>query len=96
MKMWAYILSFIFMAFIATPTIVAYIDNSVDISFAFNVNEEESSSKNQINLEFNLEKHNSNYASIQYLQRNTFIKDYYSHSYPSVFLDVICPPPKQA
>ncbi|HKL34834.1 MAG TPA: hypothetical protein VJ899_00945 [Salegentibacter sp.] len=84
------------MAFIATPSIVAYIDNSVDVSFAFNVNEEENSSKNQINLEFNLEKHNSNYASIQYLQKHTLTKDYYSESYPIVSLDVICPPPKQA
>jgi hypothetical protein len=96
MKRMAYILTFVFMAFIATPSIVAYIDNSVDVSFAFNVNEEESSSKNEINLEFNLEEHHSNYISIQYLQEHTHTEDIYRESYPIVFLDVICPPPKSA
>lgn len=84
------------MAFIATPSIVAYIDNSVDISFAFNVNEEESSSKNEISLEFNLEEHYSNYTSIQYLQEHVHTQDIYTESYPIVFLDVTYPPPKRA
>ena len=84
------------MAFIATPSIVAYIDNSVDVSFAFNVNEEESSSKNQINLEFNFEEQNTNYASIHFLQEQDYTKDFYTESYPVVFLDVIFPPPKNA
>lgn len=96
MKRLAHLLTFIFLLFIATPSIVAYIDNSVDVSFAFNVNEEESSSKNEINLEFNLEESHSNYASIQYLQEHTLTKDIYKESYPIVFLDVICPPPKHA
>ncbi len=96
MKKLAYILTFVFLAFIATPSIVAYIDNSVDVSFAFNVNEEESSSKNEINLEFNLEEHHSNYASIQYLQEHSNTEDFYTESYPIVFLDVIFPPPKNA
>lgn len=96
MKKLAYILTFVFMAFIATPSIVAYIDNSIDISVAFNVNEEESSSKNQINLEFHLEEQNSNYASIHYLQEYQNAGDFYTESYPVVFLDVIYPPPKHA
>ena len=84
------------MAFIATPSIVAYIDNSIDVSVVFNVNEEENSSKNEINLEFNLEKQHSNYSSIHYLQEYTHTEDFYTLSYPIVFLDVICPPPKNA
>jgi len=84
------------MAFIVTPSIVAYIDNSVDVSFAFNINEEESSSKNEINLEFNFEEHRSNYASIQYLQEHTHTDVFYTENYPSITLDVICPPPKSA
>ncbi|MBZ9629566.1 hypothetical protein LB465_02150 [Salegentibacter sp. LM13S] len=96
MKRLAYILTFIFIAFIATPSIVAYIDNSVDVSFAFNVNEEESSSKNQINLEFNVEEQHTNYASIHFLQEQDYTGDFYTESYPVVFLDVIFPPPKNA
>jgi hypothetical protein len=96
MKRMAYILTFVFMAFIATPSIVAYIDNSVDVSFAFNVNEEESSSKNQINLEFNLEEQNTNYTSIHFLQEQDYTGDFYTENYPVVFLDVVFPPPKNA
>ncbi len=96
MKTPVYILTFIFLAFIATPSIVAYIDNSVDVSFAFNVNEEESSSKNQINLEFNFEEQHTNYASIHFLQEQDYTGDFYTEGYPVVFLDGIFPPPKNA
>ncbi len=96
MKKLAYLLTFVFMAFIATPSIVAYIDNSIDISVAFNVNEEESSSKNQINLEFNFEEQQSNYTSIQFLKKQEFTGDFYTENYPKIFLDIIFPPPKIA
>ncbi|MBZ9730276.1 hypothetical protein LB467_11320 [Salegentibacter sp. JZCK2] len=78
------------------PCIIACIDNSIDISLVFDVNEEESSSKNQINLEFNFEKPQSNYASIHYLQEHEYTGDFYTESYPIIFLDIIFPPPKSA
>lgn len=84
------------MAFITVPCIISCIDNSIDISVVFNVNEEESSSKSQLNLEFNFEEQKSNYASIHYLQKHTDNGDFYTESYPIVFLDVISPPPQIA
>lgn len=81
------------MAFLATPSIVAYIDNSVDISFVFNVNEEESSSTNKINLEYKIEE-TSNHLSIQYLQDKKNSVAYYIANYSSINLDIIIPPPR--
>lgn len=95
MKKVAYIIAFIFVSFLATPTVVALIDNTVDISFAFNANEEENS-KHQITLEFDIKNHHSNYESIRYLQEQGGEGHHYLENYRSVSLDVISPPPKQA
>ena len=40
MKKIAYILSFIFLSFVAGPTIISLLDDSVDVSFAFTANED--------------------------------------------------------
>ena len=96
MKSISYILAFLFLAFIATPTLVAYLDSSVDVSVAFNLNEEESSSKTQVSYEFNYEHVSSNYESIHFLQEQKNPGHFYTEAYPVIFLDVISPPPKQA
>lgn len=96
MKKIAAILAFIFLGFLATPTVITLIDSSVDISLVFNVNEEESSSKNQISMEYHLEETPSNYESIHFLQEQKNPGHFYTEDYPVIFLDVISPPPKQA
>ncbi|MGY5849253.1 hypothetical protein [Salegentibacter sp. F14] len=90
----AYILAFLFVTFLVTPSFVVLIDKSADVSMAYSVNEEESS-KTQINLEFNWEETQSNYLSIHYLQEQNSAGHFYSEAYPVVFIDVISPPPKQ-
>lgn len=95
-KKLAAILAFIFLGFLATPTIISVIDSSIDISLVFNINEEESSSKNQINMEYRLEETASNYESIHFLQEQKNPGHFYTEAYPIIFLDVISPPPKQA
>ncbi|HSP11446.1 MAG TPA: hypothetical protein VLO29_02885 [Salegentibacter sp.] len=90
----AYILAFLFVTFLATPTFVVLIDKSADVSMAFSVNEEESS-KTQINLEFQVEESPSNYASIHFLQEQKNPGHYYAEAYPVVCIDVISPPPRQ-
>lgn len=96
MKLFAYILGFIFISFLFAPTVVALIDRNVDISIAYNVNEEESSSKNQITLEYTAEEMSSNYESIHYLQIRKMDGHYYKENGYKVFLSVISPPPKIA
>ncbi|MDT0649419.1 hypothetical protein [Autumnicola edwardsiae] len=92
----AYILSFIFLVFIATPTIVVCIDKSVDVSAAFLVNEEETPSGYNF-FEFNFEEnHHSNYESIHFLQERKVVDHYYHLNYHNVFLEVVSPPPKRA
>ncbi|APG60705.1 hypothetical protein LPB144_09955 [Christiangramia salexigens] len=82
--------------FLFTPTIVALIDRNVDISVAYNVNEEESSSKNQISFEYTLEKNDSNYESIHFLQIRKLDGHYYKENKYNVFLQINSPPPKIA
>lgn len=94
MKKVAYILSFIFLSFVAGPTVISLIDDSVDVSFAFTANEEENSSKNIVSFESVVEETYSNHASIEYLR--THQKENHSHTknYYQVYLEVISPPPK--
>ncbi|MDX1544895.1 MAG: hypothetical protein R3214_13210 [Christiangramia sp.] len=96
MKIFSYILAFIFITFLVTPTVVSLIDRNVDISIAYNVNEEESSSKNQITFEYTLEEMGSNYESIHFLQSKTSDGHYYKENGYKVFLSISSPPPKHA
>ena len=75
---------------------VSLIDRNIDISIAYNVNEEESSSKNQISFEYNMEELDSNYESIHFLQTKKSEGYYYKDNSYDVFLSVTSPPPKQA
>jgi hypothetical protein len=90
----AFILSFIFLSFVAGPTIISLIDDSVDMSFAFTANEEENSSKNEVSFEILLEKDYSNYRSIQYLRSNKGNGYSYQEDYHRIYLEVVSPPPK--
>ena len=96
MKLFSYILGFIFITFLFAPTVISLIDRNVDISIAYNVNEEESSSKNNINLEYKLEETLSNYESIHFLQIRKLNGHYYKDNYYKVFLSISSPPPKIA
>ncbi|MFV8225444.1 hypothetical protein [Christiangramia aquimixticola] len=94
MKTFAYVLSFIFVSFLFTPSLVALIDRDIDISLAYDVNEEESSSKNQISFEYNLEELHSNCESIHFLKEHNEDVHYYHENCYLVFLDILSPPPK--
>lgn len=96
MKKIAQLLLFVFVLFLATPTVVTYIDNDIDVSMAFTANEEENSSKTQIGFEYTLHDHDPTYASIHFLQEQTALNHSYKEGYRLVFLDVLSPPPKQA
>ncbi|QYA24763.1 hypothetical protein G3I01_04325 [Gramella sp. MT6] len=96
MKKFVYILSFLFISFLFTPSVVALLDRNVDISIAYNVNEEESSSKNQISFEYNIEEMDSNYESIHFLQIRKTDGHYYKENVYDVCLTVSSPPPKLA
>jgi len=95
-KQISYILAFIFTAFLCTPSVIALIDSSVDISIAYNVNEEENSSKNQISLEYTIEEMDSNDSTIHFLQIRKQEAHKYRESLYRVFLSILSPPPKLA
>lgn len=80
----------------AGPTVVACIDESVDVSFAFTASEEENSSKNLLTFEYPIEQTHSNQASILFLQQQENNRYSYKEDYHKVFLDVLSPPPKNS
>ncbi|QCY69526.1 hypothetical protein FHG64_09045 [Antarcticibacterium flavum] len=96
MKKIAQLLLFVFVVFLATPTVVTYIDRDIDVSMAFTANEEENSSKTQPGFEYTLHDHDPTYTSIQFSQEQTSLNHSYKEGYRLVFLDVLSPPPKQA
>lgn len=94
MKSIALILSIIFMSFVAGPTVVALIDDTVDMSFAFTANEEENSSKNLLSFESLIEEAYSNHESIQYLRTHSKQEFSYEDDCHQVYLEVLSPPPR--
>lgn len=94
LKTIAYILSFVFLSFIAGPTIIAGIDKSVDLSYAFTASEEENSSKNLLTFEYTIEETHSNHESIHFLQEHSGEGFSYNENNYQVVLDVVSPPPK--
>lgn len=94
MKSIALILSIIFMSFVAGPTVVALIDDTVDMSFAFTANEEENSSKNLLSFESLIEETYSNHESIQYLRTHSSQQFSYQEGGHQVYLEVLSPPPR--
>ncbi|GAB2761716.1 hypothetical protein [Salinimicrobium soli] len=94
MKNIAVLLSIVFMSFVAGPTVVALIDDTVDMSFAFTANEEENSSKNLLSFESLMEESYSNHASIRYLRTHSQQEFSYLEGSHQVYLEVISPPPQ--
>lgn len=82
------------MSFVAGPTIMTCIDNSVDVSAAFTASEEENSSKNLLSMEYFIEETHSNQQSILFLKQQQENEFSYKEDYHQVFLDVLSPPPK--
>lgn len=95
MKNIAFFFLVLFAGFLASPTIISYVDEKVDISMAFTANEEENSSKTQLVFEYTFHDSNSN-LSLHFLQGQSALIHYFNEAERLVFLDVLSPPPKQA
>ena len=96
MKNFSYLFLFIFLAFLATPTIVTFINKDANVSMAFTASEEENSSKTTPGFEYNIQDPQPSYTSAHLLQEQTAFNHYYKEGYRLIFLDVLSPPPKQA
>ncbi len=96
MKKIAFFFLVLFAGFLATPTLITYVDENVDISMAFTANEEENSSKTQLVFEYTFHESNPGNLSLHFLQEQSALIHYYNEAERLVFLDVLSPPPKQA
>lgn len=96
MKIIASFFIVLFLAFIATPSVVTYLDENVDVSLAFTANEEENSPKTEIAFEYLIHIDNRHTTSLHFLQEQTAFNHFYKEGYRLVYLDILSPPPKQA
>lgn len=84
----------IFLGFLATPSIVTFIDKDANIAAAFTANEEENSSKTELVFEYNLKDSHSHHFSFSFFKEQKF-NFYYKKGYRPIYLDILSPPPKQ-
>lgn len=84
------ILSFIFLAFLAAPTVISMVDDSVDTSIFYSIAEEE---ENGCKIKVVLEVNSNNETDFDFSKR-TVPNGYYFKKYPKPHLNLISPPPE--
>ncbi len=82
----------IFMALITAPSIIAVLDDSIDTSVFYSLNEEEEHSKSKIVAPFSLQL-NDYITYIDLKKHQAF--SYQFKNYPKPHLNLISPPPDQ-
>lgn len=85
----------IFLGFLATPSIVTFIDKDANIAAAFTANEEENSSKTELVFEYIFKDPHSHHSSFNFFKEQTAFSYYYKKGYRPIYLDILSPPPKQ-
>ncbi|WP_194766193.1 hypothetical protein [Tamlana sp. I1] len=87
------ILSMIFLAFIAAPTIIKMVDDSIDVSFYYSYAEEEEkgATKNVTKEVIVLEELNSESLFLLSTQENTM--PYVFKTYSNPYFNLVSPPP---
>ena len=89
------LLSEVFVMFIAVPTIVIIVDNTVDVSIVFSASEEEEKGNEKhldVELLFSNLKDNEVNSTLTSSENNL---EYYYKKYPKPHLNLIFPPPEQ-
>ena len=93
MKLLANILLFIFLSFLAMPTIVSLVQDDADVSIAYNLNEEEVHKELQ---EIKAGPNEFNFSFImKQLKKKSQISTEYLLRHKLVFGDIFLPPPEQ-
>jgi len=80
--------SVIFLLFIAAPTIITMVDDTVDVSIIFSTAEEE---EKGFKIVFSNEKANESDLAFTSIENNL---GYYFKNYPKPHLNLISPPPE--
>jgi len=92
-KVYATYLLFLFITFLATPTLVKMIDNNADVSIVYNFAEEEKSeTSTQANVDFVLNSQDF-FKDSNIEQKDNFIIDNYSFIVITHYTSIVLPPP---
>lgn len=80
--------------FLVTPTVMRIIESSVDVSYFFNITEEENKNSQKEYKDALISITDNQYASTTLLMYKFSVFFYKNNTYPSIDLDENCPPPK--
>jgi len=84
----------LFMATITLPSILVVIDNSIDISFFYDISDEEEEKGSEKNKEVEVFLEDSNHHPLVFSDlKNNDSLDYYYKKYPKPHLNLIFSPP---
>ncbi len=93
MKVIAYIFALVFLGFIAIPSIVAIVDDDLNCSQVYTVNEEEN--KSEINFQLKFTQHEESDFLVANFLFGVDDTVYDSRqNYHNIYIDVTSPPPK--
>ncbi|WP_034042603.1 hypothetical protein [Wocania ichthyoenteri] len=81
--------SVIFLLFIAAPTVILMVDDTIDVSIIFSTSEEE---EKGFKIAFSNEKANESDLALTFTENNL---GYFFKNYPKPHLNLIFPPPEQ-
>ena len=87
---------FAFMVFLSTPTIIAMVDDSVDISLFFSMAEEEENGHPKSKNVKDIILENQDQEGFISLAEEAIHLSYYVKNYSKPYLNLISPPPKFA
>ena len=100
MKAFIGIIIVLFFSFLATPTIVSLLDDSSDISIAYDLNEEEKELDKELELELELQEVKAGpnefaFSFLNTIKESSKVIPNNLQIHKNVFGDVFSPPPEQ-
>lgn len=86
---------FVFLTFLAAPSIISYVDDSIDVSLFYAASEEEENGKERL-IDLNVIVSKQSNQDLDYNDYSKYtIKKYFLKKYSNPYLNLIFPPPEQ-
>lgn len=93
-KRYALFFLFVFSIFLIAPSIIKIIEKGADVSYFFDVSEEEKKSNSEENSDTFIFTLNNDYSYSYFSQKESNYYFLKNNFYPSIVLDQNCPPPE--
>lgn len=93
-KIYSYSFLILFVAFLATPTVVVLIERSADIGFVFNFAEEENQGTDKSGKKLELDIHKNHLLALAALKSQRVFFEHYNKNFEPLYFELISPPPE--